>query len=97
MNTWIHCHDSYHYQSLIGDSELFLELLESLSELKLVLEVVELIVDLDSEVLQSKFGILIAKSAIFWTQFWSYTVHNQHLEWKTIFNMCFNGEFYFFE
>ena len=68
MNTWIHCHDSYHYQSPIGGSELFLELLESLSELKSVLEVVELIVDLDSEVLQFKFGILIAKSAIFWTK-----------------------------
>ena len=47
-------------------SELYAELLESLSELKSVLEAAELSVDLDSEVLQSEFGILKAKSAIFW-------------------------------
>ena len=51
----------------VSDSELSVELLEALSELKSVLEVAELSVDLDSEVLQSDFGILMAKSVIFWT------------------------------
>ena len=51
----------------VSDSELSVELLESLSELKWVLEVAELSVDLDSEVLRFEFGILMAKSAIFWT------------------------------
>ena len=52
----------------VSDSELSIELLESLSELKLVLEVAELSLDSDSEVYRSEFCILMAKSVIFWTQ-----------------------------
>ena len=51
----------------VSDSELSVELLESLSELKSVLEVAELSTDLNSKVLRFEFYILMAKSMIFWT------------------------------
>ena len=78
----------------VSDFQLSAELLQSLSELKSVLEVAELSLDSDSEVSRSEFGILMAKFVIFWPRFRP-SVHNQHGERKTVFNMCFNGEFYF--
>ena len=50
----------------VSDSELSAELLQSLSELKSVLEVAELSLDSDSEVSRSEFGIFMAKFVIFW-------------------------------
>ena len=43
------------------------------------------IVNLDSVLQSDEFGILIAKSTIFWTQFWSYTVHNQRWVQRGVF------------
>ena len=62
MNSVNHC---CHYQFLILSFLYYY--FKLLSELKSVVEIAKLSFNLDSEVLQSEFDILMAKSMIFWT------------------------------
>ena len=81
----------------VSDSELSVELLGSLSELKSVLEVAELSVDLDYEVLRFEFGILVAKSVIFWIPI-STIYHTQSTRWTKGHLQCvLQLEFYFWK